>query len=347
MIIDAHAHIVVAQATRGDDSGESWRPLLERGGQVSVIHSDGRPLTSAVGEFVDPHLMLAQAGAQGVDHLLLSPWVRLLPFDRERQEAIRICRIQNEALAGLIAADPGHLSALGAVPLQDPALAARELATARDMGLAGVEILASVAGSYLGDERFEPFWGAAEETGSVIFVHPTTRGLAMPVFEEFYLWNSVANPLETAIAGSHLVLSGVLERHPKLAIVLAHGGGALWSVRGRLRRAYAQQPSARSRLNESPDDSLARLYFDSVTHDPALLARLVEDAGADHVLLGSDRPFDMGSDDPVGEVRGLGLAPELEAMVLGGNAQRLMGRTTSTEAADAAVAGTPASGGHR
>ncbi|HUD18306.1 MAG TPA: amidohydrolase family protein [Acidimicrobiales bacterium] len=345
MIIDAHAHIVVAEATRPDASGESWRPVLERGPEGSVLYHDGRRLTSAIGEFVDPDRMRAQAAAQGVDHLLLSPWVRLLPFDREPGEALGICRTQNEALAALVAADPGHVSALGAVPLQDPALAARELCLARDMGLAGVEVSASVAGTYLGDDRFEPFWGTAEDTGSVVFVHPTTRGLSLPVFDEFYLWNSVANPVETAIAGSHLVLSGVLERHPRLTIVLAHGGGALWSVRGRLRRAYQQQPSARSRLHESPDDSLARLYFDTVTHDPALLARLVEDAGPDHVLLGSDRPFDMGSDDPVGEVRGLGLAPEQESMVLGGNAARLIGRDATTGTAGPAAGSDETPGG--
>ena len=147
----------------------------------------------------------------------------------------------------------------------------------------------------------------------------------MPVFNDYYLWNSVANPVETATAAAHLVMAGVLERHPRLKILLAHGGGALWAVRGRLRRAHEQVPAARSRLAESPDASLARFYHDMVTHDPVLLRRLIEDAGPGHVLLGSDRPFDMGSDDPVGEIRALALPAGTETAVLGGNAGRLLG----------------------
>jgi aminocarboxymuconate-semialdehyde decarboxylase len=96
-------------------------------------------------------------------------------------------------------------------------------------------------------------------------------------------------------------------------------------VRGRLRKAHGFQPEARSRLADGPDASLRRLHYDTVTHDPDLLRDLIAYAGADRVLLGSDRPFDMGSADPVGEVRALGLKPEAERAVLGANAARLLG----------------------
>jgi aminocarboxymuconate-semialdehyde decarboxylase len=325
VIIDAHAHIVVAAAAAGRGRAGNWRPQVTEVAGRSLIRHDGRELTSVVREFTDPGRMAAQAAAQGIGHLLLSPWVRLLPFEHPLAEARDICKVQNDALAALVAADPGRFSALGVLPLQDPVTAARDLRTLVAGGLAGVELTPEIAGRYLGDDAFEPFWEAAQDTGAVLFVHPATRGLALPVFGDYYLWNSVANPVETTIAAAHLVMAGVLERHPELKIVLAHGGGALWAVRGRLRRAHAQVPAARSRLREDPDASLARLYYDTVTHDPALLGRLIQDAGPGHVLLGSDRPFDMGSDDPVGEVRALGLAAADEAAVLGGNAARLLG----------------------
>jgi aminocarboxymuconate-semialdehyde decarboxylase len=118
----------------------------------------------------------------------------------------------------------------------------------------------------------------------------------------------------------------VLERHPQLRVRLAHGGGALPVVRGRLRRAYAVRPEARARSQDGPDQSLRRFYYDTVTHDQDLLADLVRYAGPGQVLLGSDRPFDMGTDRPVDEVRALGLGDE-EGLVLGGNAERLLGLT--------------------
>jgi aminocarboxymuconate-semialdehyde decarboxylase len=324
VIVDAHAHIVVRAAAAGEGLTGSWRPRVTESAGRSRIYHDGRELTSVVREFTDPERMAQEAAVQGIGHLLLSPWVRLLPFGHPLPEARQICKIQNDALAQLVAADPVRFSALGAVPLQDPATAARDLRTLMADGLAGVELTPEIAGRYPGDDAFEPFWEAAEDAGALVFIHPATRGLALPVFGDYYLWNSVANPVETAIAAAHLVMAGVLERHPALKILLAHAGGALWAVRGRLRRAYAQVPAARSRLREAPDASLARLYHDTVTHDETLLRRLVEDAGPEHVLLGSDRPFDMGSDDPVGEVRALGLPAAAEAAVLGGNAARLL-----------------------
>jgi aminocarboxymuconate-semialdehyde decarboxylase len=327
VIIDAHAHIVVRAAAGGEGRTGSWRPHLAERADRTAVYQDGRELTSVVREFTNPERMAREAAAQGVGHLLVSPWVRLLPFGYPLPEARQICGVQNDALAQLVATDPDRFSALGVVPLQDPAAAARDLRTLMTTGLAGVELTPEIAGRYLGDDAFGPFWAAAEETGAVVLIHPATRGLALPVFADYYLWNSVANPVETAIAATHLVMAGVLERHPALKIVLAHGGGVLWAVRGRLRRAYAQVPAARQRLRDAPDASLARLYHDTVTHDQALLRRLIDDAGAEHVLLGSDRPFDMGSDDPVGEVRALGLPAAAEAAVLGGNAARLLGRS--------------------
>jgi aminocarboxymuconate-semialdehyde decarboxylase len=116
----------------------------------------------------------------------------------------------------------------------------------------------------------------------------------------------------------------VLERHPELRVLLAHAGGALPAVRGRLRRAFAVRGEARARSQAGPDESLRRFYYDTVTHDRYLLADLIRYAGAERVLLGSDRPFDMGTDDPVGEVRALGLGTG-EDLVVSGNATRLLG----------------------
>jgi aminocarboxymuconate-semialdehyde decarboxylase len=122
-----------------------------------------------------------------------------------------------------------------------------------------------------------------------------------------------------------MVLSGVFDRHPKLKVVLAHGGGALPAIRGRLRHGHGFQPVAGSRLREGPYNAIRKFHFDTVVHDPELLTSLVEFAGAEHVLLGSDYPFDMADPHPVETVRRAKLGPDAEAAVLGGNAARLFG----------------------
>jgi aminocarboxymuconate-semialdehyde decarboxylase len=252
--------------------------------------------------------------------------VSLLRYDAPPEEGLRLSRIYNEALARLAHAQPDRVSALGTVPLPDPELAARELeALVKEPGLHGVEIAASVNGAYLGDDRFEPFWATAAATGVLVFIHPSTRGFGIPALNDYYLWNTVGNPLETTITAAHMVMAGVMERYPHLKVLLAHGGGAILSLRGRLRHAHSFQPQARTCLAGSPEDSLRRFYFDTITHDPALLRSLIEYVGADHVLLGSDYPFDMGVERPAEIVRALNLAPADEAKILSGNAARLFG----------------------
>ena len=325
MVTDIHAHVIVPEVLRDAAPDETWRPLVRREDGAQVVEVGGRAVRSMVEEVVDVDRIVAAEDEAGVERVVLSPFVPLLYYDVEPDEGLRRCRIQNQGLARVVRERPGRVAALGAVPLQGPELAASELrALVAEGGLCGAEVAASVRGVYLGDERFEPFWAAAEETRAVVFVHPTTRGFDATVFGEYYLWNAVGNPLETTVTAAHMVLAGVLERHPGLCVVLAHGGGALLALRGRLRPAHEQRTAAHDRLRESPEDSIRRFHLDTVVHDLALLRALVDYAGPERVLLGSDYPFDMGDLRPTETVRACGLAPDLEAAILGGNAERLL-----------------------
>jgi aminocarboxymuconate-semialdehyde decarboxylase len=322
---DVHCHVIVPELLREAAPEESWRPAVWWDAEGQVVELDGRRLRSAVGEMVDLEAILATQEARGVDAVVLSPFVPLLFPDVDPDEGRERCAVLNAGLARMVWEHPGRVAAVGAVPMQEPELAATQLrALMADGVLCGIEITASVGGVYLGDDRFEPVWRAAEHTGALVFVHPTTAAFDQPVFRDHYLWNAVGNPMEITLTAAHLVLSGTLERHPGLRIVLSHGGGAALALRGRLRHAHLAVAVAGARLTESVETSLRRLRYDTVVHDATVLAALVEFAGPDRVLLGSDHPFDMGDPDPVGSVRHLGLAPAAEALVLGGNARRLM-----------------------
>ena len=325
MNVDVHAHLVVPEIMRDANPAEAWRPHVAWEDGTQVIEFAGKRILSAVREFVDAGRVLDEQAAMGIDLTLLSPWISLTYYDADPPEGLARSRIQNDALSRIAAASAGRALAVGTVPMQDPALAAAELERIMGLpGMRGVQLAASVAGTYLGDEGFEPFWDAAERLGAVVLVHPTTRGFQIPVFEEHYLWNTVGNPLETAITAAHITMTGLLERRPGLRFVLAHGGGAFPAVRGRLQHSPSFQPQARSKLQEPPLESVRRFHYDTVTHDAGLLRELIGLVGADHVLLGSDHPFDMGTTRPVEEVRELGLRPDDEALVLGGNAVRLL-----------------------
>ncbi|HSR84268.1 MAG TPA: amidohydrolase family protein [Streptosporangiaceae bacterium] len=331
MILDCHCHIIPAGMLTGAVPAD-WRPALTEDAGRRVVTFQGRRLTSITGEFCDVDIMLAQAAAVDVTHLLLSPWILLIPTTAEPALAARVCRVQNESLAEAASHADGRAFGLGAVPLQDPAHAVAELEYLMGLpGMRGVEVPASVAGSYLGESRFAPFWAAAADCGAVVFVHPTTTGLSLSGLEAHYLWNSVGNPIETTIAAAQLVTSGVLSRHPDLKVLLAHGGGGLVALRGRLGRAYDVRPEARADGAAAPADGLRRLYYDSLTHDRDVLADVIGFAGAEHVLLGSDRPFDMGADRPADDIAALGLSPADEELLLSGSARRLLGLQETSE----------------
>jgi aminocarboxymuconate-semialdehyde decarboxylase len=325
MAIDAHAHVIVPELLREAAPGEKWRPAVRRIDSRRVIEFEGRRVGSMVHEFVELDQIIAAQERAGIDHVVLSPWVPLLFYDVDAEDGLYRCRLQNQGLARMRAERPDRVSVLGAVPLQDPRLGAAELEGMMSSGsFAGVEITASVRGAYLGDPRFAPFWAAAERTGALVFVHPTARGFKEPVFGDYYLHNLVGNPIETTMTAAHVVLAGVMERHPGLKVLLAHGGGAIVTLRGRLRHGHEAIAAAGAALSEPADVSIRRFLFDTVTHDPALLRDLIDAVGADRVLLGSDYPFDMGDPHPVETVRRAALWEDDEAAVLSDNAQRLL-----------------------
>jgi aminocarboxymuconate-semialdehyde decarboxylase len=261
---------------------------------------------AAIREFSDLPRILEEQDRSGVDVVVLCPWVKLLDREPERQ---------NEALAALRSE---RVEVLGTCPVDRPELLSELMADGR---LAGVEIAASSGDDYPGSDRHRDFWAAADETGALVFVHPTTNAFPQAVFQRHYLFNIVGNPVETTLAAADMAISGVLDEHPNLKVVLAHGGGAVTTLRGRLQHAQSFKPPQRNVIA-----ALRRFYFDTVVFEPDVLRALVEFAGAERVLLGSDYPFDMGDERPAEVVRALGLAGDEEEAILGGNALRLIGR---------------------
>jgi aminocarboxymuconate-semialdehyde decarboxylase len=160
--------------------------------------------------------------------------------------------------------------------------------------------------------------------GALVFIHPSLGGSGKQ-YERYYLNNLVHNPLETTVAAAHLIFGGVIERFPRLKILLAHGGGFLPYDLGRLRRGRLVRKETKVSMQGSVDDSFRRFLFDTITHSAPALRFLVELVGPGRVLAGSDYPFDMADDAFVATVREVGLDAGATHAVLRGNAERLLG----------------------
>ena len=141
----------------------------------------------------------------------------------------------------------------------------------------------------------------------------------------YYLQNLIGIPLESTIAAAKLIFGGVLDRHPDLRIGFTHGGGFSPYQIGRWEHGWKVRPEPKVNISETgPRQYFGMMYFDSLTHDPLSLEMLGRRMGWDHVLLGSDYPFDMASTDPVAGVEAVEMSDADRAGVLQSNAERFL-----------------------
>jgi aminocarboxymuconate-semialdehyde decarboxylase len=329
--IDIHSHVAVpaAAAIVKDHLDPTTIPLAhfstpETQGVSRRQEADRRARITGLDGGLDDRLR--DLDAMGIDVQLVMPPPPQLYFTVPIEIAAKAMRIVNDGIAEYVARTPDRFVALGGVPLQDGREAANELERCmRKLGFKGAEILTNVAGRELSDPAFAPFWQKAEELGALVFIHPNGFTEAKRL-TRFYFNTVIGNPFETALALHYLIFDCVLARHPNLKILAVHGAGYLGGYSGRIDHAWGARPDCRGDLPEPPTTYLKKVYVDSVVFTPYQLKHLVEVFGADHVLMGTDYPFDMGEYDPIGHVASVeSFDEEIRAAIAGGNAKRLLG----------------------
>jgi aminocarboxymuconate-semialdehyde decarboxylase len=306
MVADLHSHYFPLGAAASPDAAVTVREVAGGDRRQVCLRVGGHDMVVPTA-VVDVVAQRADADAQGLSARALLPPPFTVLYELDGPAGTAWARTLNEHLAEDAATDRERLIGFATVPLQaGGAVAAAELDHAvTALGLRGVTILTSVAGRGLDDPVLAEFWAAAAELGVPVVVHPHYV-VGAERMGTYHLRNLVGNPTETALAGTRLLYSGLLVRHPGLRVVLCHGGGALPHIIGRLRHGYRNRPELADATD--PADGLRRLYYDTVVFDPVVLRHLVELVGADRVVVGSDFPFDMAEPRPVGFVTGSGLS---------------------------------------
>jgi predicted TIM-barrel fold metal-dependent hydrolase len=324
--IDAHGHLLVpeANALAEGHPGEAADAAAERAAfSAASIAANQAQIRRVWPQLTDVGRRLADLDAIGVGAQIVGP----MPMHRywaEPELAVKLTTVINEAVAAHCADGRGRLHGLGTLPLQHPAIAVRELERAvTELGLKGVSVSTSVDGRELADPLFDPVWAAAADLGAVVFIHPWGCSLG-PRLGSHFLGNTFGQPTETALALSHLIFGGALDRHPGLTLLAAHGGGFLPTYIGRSDHAWAQRPDARG-CAQPPSAYLRRIWYDALVYSPQALRHLVEVVGSDKVMLGTDYPFDMGVTDPVERAAAAGLPASDLTAILSGNATALFG----------------------
>jgi aminocarboxymuconate-semialdehyde decarboxylase len=323
-VIDVHAHLiprdVVERAAAGD--GLDGLGATRENGTLTIRHRQGYAYPFA-DEFHDAGARLARMDAMGIDAAVVSISPTFYFYWIAAGEGAAYARATNETIARHVAAAPDRLAGLATLPMQDPTTAADELERAvRDLGLRGASVGPRVDDAYLDHDRFWPVLERAEALDVPLLLHPFYVGLR-PGLPDFYLTNLIGNPLESTIGAARLILSGVLDRFPRLRLVLTHGGGFLPYQIGRLDHGHRVRPESRG-SRRPPSEYLRRFVFDTVTHRPEVTGFLVSLVGADRVAFGTDLPFDMMA-GPIADQLPPDLAPADRSLVESGTAQAWFG----------------------
>jgi predicted TIM-barrel fold metal-dependent hydrolase len=252
------------------------------------------PVNGAEEAFIEIDKRLKAMDAQAVDMEVLS--INPNWYNRDRDLAGQVVKLQNEKLAELCASKPDRFAAFASLTLQAPDLAVQELETAvKKQGLKGAAIGGNVNGEAFADPKFHPVWAKAEELGVPLFIHPQgIRELNKQLAGNGWLTNAVAYPVETTIALSHMIFEGTFDRFPRLKVIAAHGGGFLPSYADRSDHACLVNPGGCNpnvKLAKQPTEYLKQIYFDSLVFTPEALRHLVAQVGIGQIVLGSDYPF--------------------------------------------------------
>jgi aminocarboxymuconate-semialdehyde decarboxylase len=290
-VIDLHTHGMPRRLPAfGRRFAGSWPELVATGPCSADIMLGERHFRSITDQCWNLERRIADMGADGVAHQVISPIPITFSYGLDADGVAELSRAQNDWIAEAVRAFPVRFSGLGTVPLQDPDRAAEMVVEIRrDLGLAGVEIGSNVRDVNLDDRALDPFFAACAEHRALVFVHPW-QVLGASRLTHYGLAESIGMGAETATAAATLVMGGVLDRHPDLNVLLAHGGGAFLALLPRIERFWANLPGPAGCVDR-PSSYARRFFYDSLVFDPGAVAALIGRVGADRVAVGTDYPF--------------------------------------------------------
>lgn len=333
-VIDIHCHRECASAR------EMMKEVEAQIGRVPLQY--GGALTREVNrrqlEHIRPKMDSLEVRLEDMDRMGIEiQAVAVAPYQyyywAEPEVGAQAARVINDDLAEATARFGKRFSPLGTLPLQDSEAALEELRRlVDDLGFRGVEVGAHVEGEEISTPRLDPVWQEIERAGLVVVIHTYGIPERQRLLDHNFV-NILGHAFDSTLAIGHLIWNGIMERHPDLKIVVVHGGGYLPAYSARMDHGWRARADVAEGVPHPPTTYLERMYFDTMVFQPDQIEYLVKRFGSDHVMLGTDYPYDMGEEDPLGLLgRVEGLTQDDINLIAGGNAARLLGLEREDEA---------------
>ncbi len=251
------------------------------------------------------------------------PWWQVSP-----QDGAELAQVINDEAIAWHNADPNRFFGAAELPVRDPQLALRELnRVAGKPGIRAVHVPNSIEGQdYLFEPGFEPVFARIEELGYPLTFHPldgepNMYGGKDRLGGKWGLSNPVGFPAEHSTTAAKFIVSGTLDKFPRLDVVLPHAGGSFAFIAGRLDRSFKNR---RPPLLHTMREYVRRFHYDTLAFWPEALKYVIDVVGSDRVVLGTDIYYGMDEEHPVEFVDQLKLPAADRDRILGGNAGRLL-----------------------
>ncbi|MFI5149491.1 MAG: amidohydrolase family protein [Bacteroidia bacterium] len=321
--IDIHTHILPEHIP-------DWKKRFGYGGFIALEHhkpccarmllDTGRFFREVEDNCWSPEKRMQECDHHRVQVQVLSTVPVMFSYWAKPADCLELSKFLNDHIAGIVSRFPKRFIGLGTLPMQNPALAVKELERCKSIGLAGVQIGTNINQLNLNDPSFSEIFAACEELGMAVFIHPWEM-MGEKEMQKYWLPWLVGMPAETSRAICSLIFGGVFNKFPKLRVAFAHGGGNFPSTLGRIEHGFHCRPDLVAIDNElNPRTYTDKFWIDSLVHDPHMLDFVVNMFGPERVALGTDYPFPLGELEPGSLIRSMPYDDKKKELLLSGAA---------------------------
>jgi aminocarboxymuconate-semialdehyde decarboxylase len=320
-VIDIHTHSLSdnwLKLVREKGKPDLDIGTLPNGGEFLIEY--GTPSMGFHSAMFDYEERLRDMDAQGIDISVVS-LTSPNAFWGTAEISNESAQIINDDMAAAQTAYPDRIRFFATLPWEYPELAAIELGRAVKLGAVGVMTLANIREKFLNDPLFDPIWADIEKRDLPVLIHPTVPlGAEKMDLGTYRLLGPVGFMFDTSLALSRMILDGFFDRFPKLKVIASHAGGYLPYVSKRM-DLFFEQGGFDKKITDLPSTYLERIYYDSIIYQADGLQSLINLAGPDRIMFGTDYPH--AADIPVLKQLVEDLPADQTAKILGQAAQNI------------------------